>query len=108
MKWPVPATFSLALDALSAPPPWADVSERYYGDHMMGTWGGMFLGPLMMVLTIAVIAVIVVLAVRWLGGGPQAGPQPPAAKSPLDILKERFARGEIDSEEYESRRRILE
>jgi putative membrane protein len=28
-------------------------------------------------------------------------------RTPLDILKERFARGEIDKEEYEERRRTL-
>jgi putative membrane protein len=28
-------------------------------------------------------------------------------QTPLDILKERFARGDIDKPEYEDRRRIL-
>jgi putative membrane protein len=47
----------------------------------------------------------VVLIVRWLGVG--AGGQAPAGKVPLDILKERFARGEIDKAEFEDRRRVL-
>lgn len=34
--------------------------------------------------------------------------QGPPAETPLDILKQRFARGEITKEEYEERRRILE
>jgi uncharacterized membrane protein len=32
----------------------------------------------------------------------------PPAKPPLEILKERYARGEIDKEEYEERKRVLE
>jgi putative membrane protein len=48
--------------------------------------------------------------VRWLGGPWQApGPhQTPSARTPLDILKERFARGEIDKEEFEERRRVVD
>lgn len=91
------------LTGLSAAPLWAQAPERYYDYHMMGGWGGMLFGPLMLILTIAVIAVVVVLAVRWLGSVGQ-----PAANSPLDILKERFARGEINREEYEERRKVLQ
>ena len=40
----------------------------------------------------------------------QAGTKPasPSDKTPLDILRERFARGEIDTTEFEERRRVLE
>jgi putative membrane protein len=31
----------------------------------------------------------------------------PPTRTPLDILKERFARGEIDKTEFEDRRRVL-
>jgi putative membrane protein len=66
-----------------------------------------------------VIAALV-LGVRWLlraerqGGAPPAEPGPPPAAAgpgtppdPLAILRERYARGEIDDEEYERRRRTL-
>jgi putative membrane protein len=73
-----------------------------------GGWHGWFFGPIMMIVIIAVAVVVVVLLVRLLGGPGHTHPrhQPPA-RTPLDILKERFARGEIDKEEFEERRRIL-
>lgn len=83
------------------------------GPHMMswgGGWSGMFFGPLFMILLLAVLVAVTVLLVRWLGG-PWRGTAPPhephPGRTPLDILKERFARGEIDKEEFEERRRIL-
>ncbi len=62
----------------------------------------------MMIAFIAVIVGLVVLIVRWLGTD-QTSTQHSArsAATPLDILKERFARGEIDKEEFEERRRVL-
>jgi putative membrane protein len=81
-----------------------------------GRWfGWMFFGPLMMILFIAVAAAVVVLVVRSLGGtGSRSGRQPDTSAAagprptPLDILKERLAKGEIDGEEFERRRRLLQ
>lgn len=89
-------------------------AERYaWGPHMMwwgGGWYAMIFGPLFMILFLAVLIAAVVILVRWLGG-PWPGAVPPhhapPGRTPLDILKERFARGEIDKEEFEERRRIL-
>ena len=57
----------------------------------------MIFGPLFMILVLAVVIAAAVLLVRWLGG-PWHSVQPPyhmpAARTPLDILKERYARGE--------------
>ncbi len=82
-----------------------------YGDHPhMGAWGwgGMIFGPIMMIVFIAVAVVVVVLLVRWLGGPGHGGAlHSPPGKTPLDILKVRFAKGEIDKEEFEERRRVL-
>ena len=88
-------------------------AERYaWGPHMMW-WGGgwaMIFGPLFMILFLAVLIAVVVLLVRWLGG-PRQGTMPPhhtpPSRTPLDILKDRFARGEIDKDEFEERRRVL-
>ena len=82
---------------------------RYYGPHMMwdgGPW--MMLGPLMMIVFIAVIVAVVVLVIRIFSGHTGRGAQQdPAADRPLDILRERYARGEIDESEFEERRRVL-
>ena len=90
-------------------------ADRYYGwgPHMMGWgggWPGMIFGPLFMILLLAILVAAVVSLVRWLGG-PWQGTYPPhqlpPSRTPLDILKERFARGEIDKAEFEDRRRVL-
>lgn len=84
-------------------------SGPHYGHMWDGGWHGMFFGPMMMMVFLAVIVVIVVLALRWLGAARHGGvPHRPRDKTPLDILKERFARGEIDEAEYQSRRRVLD
>ena len=80
-----------------------------YGPHMMwgGGWYGMIFGPLfMLVLLLALIAGVALIA-RWFGVTRYETPPHHAERAPLDILKERFARGEIDKEEYEERRRVL-
>ena len=101
-----------AAVALTPVMAWANAGkEGYYGHgHMMGGVMGHWLwGPLMMILAVAAIVAIVVLVVRWMGGPPGTGhaPQGPTTKSPVDILKERYARGEIDTKEFEERRKAL-
>ena len=67
--------------------------------------GGMFLGPLLMIGFWALVIYLIVLAVRWIGGGTHS--TPPNERTALDILKERYARGEIDEREYEERKKTL-
>lgn len=76
----------------------------------MMPWYGMIFGPIMMILVLATVVTVVVLIVRWIGGGSYGGPpqdfrQP--RKTPLDILDERFAKGEIEKDEFEEKRRAL-
>lgn len=80
-----------------------------HGPNMMGWgggWYGMIFGPLFMILVLGLVIAVAVLLVRWLGG-PWQGSVSHVPRSPMDILKERFARGEIDKEEYDERRRLL-
>lgn len=81
-----------------------------YGPHMMwggGGWYGMIFGPLIMILVLALVIAAVVLLIRW-AGGQLPGGAPHQGRSPLDILKERYARGEIEKEEYTRRRADLQ
>lgn len=89
----------------------SDIERYAWGPHMMG-WGGewyaMIFGPLFMILFLAVLVAVVVFVVRGVGGQwPGATHNLPPGRTALDILKERFARGEIDKDEFEERRRTL-
>jgi putative membrane protein len=71
-----------------------------------GGWYGMIFGPLVMIFVLgAVIAVAVVIARGF--DGPWQWSSPQLRRTALDILKERYARGEINKEEFEERRRVL-
>ncbi len=87
---------------------WADLGDQGHMGNMMGDmgWGWMIFGPFMMIVFLVIAVIVVVLIVRWLGGTGQG--TIPSGKSPIDNLRERFARGEIDKKEFEERRRVLE
>jgi putative membrane protein len=76
--------------------------EWGWGMHpMWGVWGlGM---TLMMLVFWGVVITALVLAIRWMARQ-TAGPRPDAA---LEILRQRYARGEIDKNEFEARKRDL-
>ena len=80
----------------------------YWHDGWDWGWGHMMFGGFMMVAFWSGIILLIVLAVRWLGSGPSHGAGlPPSGKRALDILQERFARGEIDKAEFEERKQSL-
>ena len=74
---------------------------------MFGGGAGGF-GMVFMLLFWVLLIAGVVLVVKWLveqgrpGGAPALG-----AESALEILKKRYARGEIDKEEFEAKKRDL-
>lgn len=89
--------------------------STFYGHPHWGMAGaGWFFGPIMMLLFLALIVAAVVLVLRWLApgassGGPASLSSTPSAdrNAALAILRERFARGEIDRAEFEERRQVL-
>src|SRR3990170_2260596 len=79
-------------------------------NQMMGGWWGfgpMWFGGLFSLLLLALLIAGVVLAVRHLTSGGAGGPGPGGGGRALEILKERYARGEIGKEEFEAMRRDL-
>jgi putative membrane protein len=70
---------------------------------MMGNGFGFGIPGFGMILVWVVIIVAVVALVRLLTGGFQG-----RGTSARQLLDERFARGEIDRQEYEEKRRLLE
>lgn len=68
---------------------------------MMGLWGGF------MIFVWALIIVGIITIIRWLGMSSGARRET-QQKTPLQILQERYARGEIEREEYEQKRCDLE
>ncbi len=70
-------------------------------------YGAMWFGWLPMILFWIVFIFVVVALAKWLfGSSPRHDWH--VGKSALDILKERYARGEIGKEEYEQKKRDLE
>ena len=80
-----------------------------YSDHPHMWSGGlsMIFGPLMMIVFIGAIVIVVVLLIRWLSGAPIGPTAAKTGNAPVDILNERFARGEIDQKEFEERKKLL-
>jgi putative membrane protein len=116
------STSIVTAAALGLVPTWvwaqgpSDTDRYGYSPHMNmmwwgGGWYGMIFGPLIMILVLAVVIAAAVLLVRGISG-PWPGAAPshhaPPDRTPLDILKERYARGEIDQEEYLLRRTDLQ
>ena len=99
-----------------------------YGHMWGGGWGwhaGAVLGPFILLLALVGVVALILWLVRWQlhgghhqwyghGGCPRCGQGycphcgKGGARSALDILEERFARGEIDKAEFEERRKLLD
>ena len=82
---------------------------HFWGFDGAGWTMMMLFGGFMMLLFWGGVIAAVVLAVRaFAGPGGRAGASSPLAGRPLEILKERYARGEITREQYEEVKRDLD
>jgi putative membrane protein len=76
------------------------------GDMWHDMSGGMGMGWIFMVLVWSLIIAGIVVLVKWLMTQNSRGHAPPN-KTAMETLQERYARGEIDRNEYEQKRRDL-
>lgn len=72
-------------------------------------WGG-----IAMIAFWAVIVIAIVVLVMWLvrhrhyvAAAPVSGGAAPGAETPLDVIRRRYAAGEIDKAEYEEKKKDL-
>ncbi|MFA6272903.1 MAG: SHOCT domain-containing protein [Candidatus Paceibacterota bacterium] len=69
-----------------------------------GDYGGWFGGGLMMILFWAAVIIFIVWLVREVGG---RNHEKTSSNSALEILKERYAKGEINKEEFEAKKKDI-
>ncbi len=87
-------------------------SRRYdncpMGSGMMGNWGMGWFGMIFMIVFWVLVIVGLVFLIRWLikttNSGTTGGQ---VGSSAIEILKERYARGEIDKTEFETKKKDL-
>ncbi len=75
------------------------------GPGMMGGFGWMWLMPVFWIVFLGLIIWAVVAAVR--GSSESRSSDSSKADSALELLKKRYARGEIDKDEYEEKKKDL-
>ncbi|MHB8660547.1 MAG: SHOCT domain-containing protein [Minisyncoccota bacterium] len=77
-----------------------------YGYPMMGYGGFGIVGAIFSILWIILLIAIIVAAIRWLRSG-KAPWHYHSGDSALDILKERYAKGEINKQEFEEKKKDI-
>ena len=78
------------------------------GPLMMGGWGMGWFGGIFMIVFWILVLVGLVFLIKWLvqsTGRSQA--EGGSCNRALEILKERYARGDIDKAEFEEKRKVL-
>ena len=76
------------------------------GGYGYGMSGGYGYGGIFMIFWLVLIIVGIVALVRWLSHPHPATHRDGGSKA-LDILKERYARGEIDEKDYQKRKQDI-
>jgi putative membrane protein len=70
-------------------------------------WGTMICGGALGLLVLVALVVVVVLLLTRSSAGGRGATGRPSSQTPVEILQERYARGEITREEYQEMREHL-
>ena len=72
-----------------------------------GGWSHMLFGSFGMILFWGGLILLIVLSVRWFGSRSGDAHGPDGRSTALDTLEKSFARGEMEPEDFEARKRLL-
>jgi putative membrane protein len=83
-----------------------EVFEMMYWGNGMGGWGYVLM-TVSMLLFWGLLLAGVVLLVRYVGSDRRPPAPPPTGPDPRTVLAERFARGDINEDDYRQRLKVL-
>ena len=75
----------------------------FWGEHM-GLWW--WWGALLYILFLAAIVVVIIFLIKAIAGSGKK--IPPSEEDPLEILKRRYAKGEISKKQFDEMKKDLE
>jgi len=100
-------------EGLPSPVAWPEFDHRKLEARLNkvsgfeGFGGAMGFGAIGMILFWGLVIAGAIMVARWLGSLNSGSSNRSVERTALDILRERFARGEIDQQEFEEKRRVL-
>lgn len=86
---------------------WRDYGRWDWGPWTMHWWMIGWMGSILMVVFWVLVIVAIVYFIRWLVSSPRRSLGPQAQDSAMEILRNRYARGDISKEEFEQKKKDL-
>ena len=102
------ALMMIFLSSTEALAGWRENQGWYMGPGMMGGWGIGWYGGIFMIIFWVLVLVGLIFLIKWLiQSTNRVKSDAGRGNSALEILKERYARGEIDTAEFEEKKKVL-